>query len=708
MSRTRRVRCLVLALTIALGAGLLAATQKPVQQAEVLFESAKQKEVVEGKLQEAIQIYQRIVQDHPTNRGVAAKALLRMGQCYERLGQADARKAYERLVREFGDQAEAVAEARARLSALVVPPAAKKGGLSVRQVWIGDADLTGSPSSDGRLMATTDWYTGNIAVRDLTTGETRRVTTTGDIMRSTAFGFFAKYSPDNKQIAYAWFDRKDDLFELRVVAADGTGDRALCRRENAYFYPNSWTPDGRSILAVLDLAKAGAIVSRQIVLVSAESGAVRVLKSQSESDPSSISVSPDGRFIVYDVPQADLVPTPGPRPPFRQDIALMSLQDGRETKLVEHPADDSSPIWTPDGRRVLFVSDRTGSAGLWAVEVADGKVVAPAELVRPDMKVRPLGFAASGTLFYGLSSDISEVYMATLDLQAGRLLDRPAPVSQRIVARRTRASWSPDGKFLAYVSATDPAPPGMTITLRALETGEERDVHVEGQVIRQLGWFPDGTALVVPGLDANRKPSVFRVDVKSGAISTIVQREAQAFRDAKVTHDGKTLVYLSYANDGKMLGVRDLRSGQDKIIMKSGYWPESMGLSPDGQQVAVTASTGVEMDAPQVLVVVPVSGGEPRELQRIEKPRSFLSFVAWIPDGTHILCGIRQSGAGPQAKTEYLLVPVAGGEPKKIALPMSGITQFSFHPDGRRVAFDAGRSSSEVWAIENFLPAPKR
>ena len=708
MSRIRSVRSLVLALTVTLGAGLLAATQKSPQQAEVLFESAKQKEVVEGKLQEAIAIYQRIVQEHSANRAVAASALLRMGHCYERLGQADARKAYERLVREFGDQPETVAEARSRLAALAGPPAARKGELAVRQVWIGDADLTGSPSSDGRWMATTDWYTGNIAIRDLTTGETRRVTTTGDIMRTTAFGFFAKYSPDNKQIAYAWFSSAKSCSELRVVGADGTGARTLARGENECYYPESWTPDGRSILAVLDLVKASAIVSRQIVLVSAESGAVRVLKSQSQSDPSSISVSPDGRFIVYDVTQADLVATPGPRPPFRQDIALMSLRDGRETRLVEHPADDSGPIWTPDGQRVLFVSDRTGSAGLWAVEVADGKAVAPAELVRPDMKVRPLGFTTSGTLFYGISSDISEVHTATLDLQAGRLLDRPSPVSQRIVARRTRASWSPDGKYLAYVSAVDPAPPRMTITLRALETGEERDLHVETQVIRQLGWFPDGTALVAPGLDANRKPSVFRVDVKSGAISTIVQREAQAFRDAKVTPDGRTLVYLSYANDGQMLGVRDLQSGQEKIILKPGYWPDSMGLSPDGQQVAVTASTGVEVDAPQVLAVVPVSGGEARELQRIEKPRSFLSFVAWTPDGMQILCGIRQSGAGPQAKAEYLLVPAAGGEPKKIALPMGGITEFSFHPDGRHVAFDAGRSSSEVWVIENFLPPPKR
>jgi tetratricopeptide (TPR) repeat protein len=171
---------------------LLAASQKAPQQAEILFESAKQKEVVEGKLQEAIQLYQRIVQDFAANRPVAAKALLRMGQCYEKLGQADARTAYERLVRDFGDQTETAAEARGRLAALAGPAATRRTELAARLVWPDASDLTGSPSSDGRLMATTDWTTGDIAIRDLGTGETRRVTTTGDIMKSSAFGFFAK------------------------------------------------------------------------------------------------------------------------------------------------------------------------------------------------------------------------------------------------------------------------------------------------------------------------------------------------------------------------------------------------------------------------------------------------------------------------------------------------------------------------------------
>jgi hypothetical protein len=39
---------------------------------------------------------------------------------------------------------------------------------------------------------------------------------------------------------------------------------------------------------------------------------------------------------------------------------------------------------------------------------------------------------------------------------------------------------------------------------------------------------------------------------------------------------------------------------------------------------------------------------------------------------------------------------------------MTGVTALSFHPDGKRVAFDARQSRSEVWVMENFLPPLKR
>ncbi len=100
-----------------LAAGLLLAGQAD-KQAEVLLQAAQNTELVQGDLEAAIGQYKKILATYGGSRAVAAKALVRMGHCYERLGNAEARRAYERVVREYVDQSEAAGEARARLAAL--------------------------------------------------------------------------------------------------------------------------------------------------------------------------------------------------------------------------------------------------------------------------------------------------------------------------------------------------------------------------------------------------------------------------------------------------------------------------------------------------------------------------------------------------------------------------------------------------------------
>jgi len=77
-------------------------------QLEVALQAAMKKESVDGDLKGAIEAYKKIAQSR--NRAVTAKALVRMGQCYEKLGDAESRKAYERVLREHpGDPAGASA-----------------------------------------------------------------------------------------------------------------------------------------------------------------------------------------------------------------------------------------------------------------------------------------------------------------------------------------------------------------------------------------------------------------------------------------------------------------------------------------------------------------------------------------------------------------------------------------------------------------------
>src|SRR5262249_33112176 len=147
-----------LAVTLFLGVRVTA--QKP-QSAETMLQTGIKKEVVDGDLKGAIEQYKKVAQN--ATRPIAVQALLHMAECYRKLGDAESRKIYERVVREFTDQTEAVATARARLGSGTGNEALVK-----RLLCAECGDEEANISGDGRWIAFTDWVeTGDLVIRDL-------------------------------------------------------------------------------------------------------------------------------------------------------------------------------------------------------------------------------------------------------------------------------------------------------------------------------------------------------------------------------------------------------------------------------------------------------------------------------------------------------------------------------------------------------------
>ena len=87
-------------------AAFTAVIASQTRSGNAVFEQALAKERVEGNLPEAIRLYERVVAEFAADRALAAKALVQVGLCYEKLGREESVRAYERLVRDFADQAE--------------------------------------------------------------------------------------------------------------------------------------------------------------------------------------------------------------------------------------------------------------------------------------------------------------------------------------------------------------------------------------------------------------------------------------------------------------------------------------------------------------------------------------------------------------------------------------------------------------------------
>jgi len=497
--RTKTWMALAMSAALALSLG---AAQKGTQKdprAEAQLQAAINKETVEGDLKGAIDLYQKLA--NGSDHAAAAQALVRMGQCYEKLGSAEATKAYERVVREFSDQKETVATARARLAVLGRGPGSTPA-VTVRQVWVGPwYGAMGAPSRDGAYL-TFRSGSEDLAIRDLATGQIRQLTKHQSVWQSA---YSSVPSPDGKQVAYSW--DQEGLWELRVIGVDGTEPRVLYSDAEVSAYPTDWSPDGKSILTVFKRRDG----TSRMALVSARDASVRPLRNFDERAPVRPRFSPDGRYIAYALPQR---PESG-----EKDIFVFGLNGGREIPLIQHPANDVNPDWTPDGKRILFLSNRTGTMGAWWIQVAEGNPQGTPELVKPDLglDLAAMGFTQNGSYYYGVRTEMSDVYIAELDLATGKLISAPSAATQRFVGSNSKPDWSPDGRQLLFLSKRGAGYWGAkALCVRSTESGQVRELASKLDRVPLARWSPDARFLLVLAEHPTDGFGLFRIDVQTG------------------------------------------------------------------------------------------------------------------------------------------------------------------------------------------------
>jgi len=667
-------------------AGSTAIAAQQADPAELLMQAARNKQVVEGRLDEAIKIYRDVLAQYEQNRPVAARALVALGQCYEKLGAAqtaEARKAYERIVQEYPEQKDLVAQARARLTALAGAPGASGAStLAVRRVWSG-MDVSGQVSPDGRFVSFTEWSGGgNLAIRDTASGEIRRLTDAGD----PESGVYAEYSvpsPDSRSIAYGW---EGPTYDLRVIGLNGAKPRVLRVSGDGVVrqFPLAWSPDGRQLL--VEFVKTDG--TRDMMLVAVTDGSAKLLKAMGKNPSPGGVFSSDGRYIVWAT---------------REGLSLLEIQTGSETPLIPDRSNHSVLGWAPDGKHILFSSERSGSADAWLVAVAGGKAEGEPVFVKKDWGFRPMGFTRSGVFFYAVNNNVGDVQVAEVDPASGNVLSPPKSASPR--GNTWAPDWSPDGRFLAYILAREP---NRTVIVRSLDTGEEREFEVGERTIglgASLRWLPDGKGVAVPAFEPGKGESLVRIDVQTGRITTLMPLPAGVgFPRFEVSRDGSTVFYhkppaFPGASSQRVV-ARELKSGvETDVIERPGFF--QFAISPDGLRLVIAAGDGKS----QVLLVMPASGGEARELVRIdgEKEVPFWGCPWWTPDGRYI--SFMKGGKGVAHQWHLWRVAAEGGEPQRLGLTvgrqMGGLRP---HPDGRRLATTDFKVNLEVWVMENFLP----
>ena len=189
-------------------------------------------------------------------------------------------------------------------------------------------------------------------------------------------------------------------------------------------------------------------------------------------------VSPDGSRLALDI-----LPQGGDK----FDVWVYDLDRKTRTRLTSDPAHDLAPRWTPDGKRVVFSSDRDGKTNLyWKAADGTGSVE---RLTKSLNSQYPVSFAPNGKeLFFTENNPKTRQDIGVVSLKGG-------PTSKFLIQTEFveyGAELSPDGRWLAYLSNETGRPEVYVRPYPQLEDGKWM-VTSEGAFF--TFWGPDGREL---------------------------------------------------------------------------------------------------------------------------------------------------------------------------------------------------------------------
>jgi len=657
---------------------------------KILFEKAKFTMETKGDLNGAIALFNDIIKKYPKEREYSAKSQLYIGLCYEKLGNTEARKAYERVVRDYADQAESTKLARERLNALTIGKniSTNKTEVTMRRIWAGTKQPRGM-SPDGRYLIISS---GDLWLHDLKSGEERQITHEASDVDWTFSTGAAAISPDGKRIVYDWNVRS--YRELRLSTLDGSSTQVLHSGQNGRdMYVCTWMPDNRQILAVSYSENQNQ--DFQLQIISLPDLTIHNIGQPDSKEIVGVRPSPEGRYISYSR---------------KGDIFIYDTVTEQESVLVQNPSIDILAGWIPDGSGILFASDRSGTPDLYLLEIENGKPHGAPELIKgnvvnsTDFYYAKFYLTRDGQLFQLKNAGTTKSFISQVEEQTGKLTGTQALVDSNY-PNVDGPGWSSDGKLFYYKISTLNE---QFLFIRSEVTGQTHQITLKPKLEY---WYhpvlsPDGRRFAVSGTDKNNSFGIFAIDSESGEVSQLVNiptENVPVDPSQNWSPDGKAIFYKVRSpkeSEEFIIRRKDLTTGEEKDIFH-GIHTRNMKISSDGTRFVYFRN-----DMPTksyVLGILDLQSGKEFEVWRVPVADSpEISDPMWAPDGKHILVAksLKQG-------TELWRFPIAGVQGEKLHFFPEYSYGLVMHPSGTRIAFTQSRTNYELWVLENFLPKEK-
>ena len=370
-------------------------------------------------------------------------------------------------------------------------------------------------------------YAGDLWIASREGGAARRLTShPGDEL-------YPKFSPDGKWIAFTGeYDGNPDVY---VIPSEGGEPKRLT------FHPSNdivlgWTPDGKNILFRSDRFSTSLGRNTRLFLISPQGGTPHPLPIP-RGDLTSFS--PDGTKIAYLETSQEFRTWKRYRGGWSLQIAIYDLKKNTYEELPKSAGMEMFPMW--HGNSIYFISDRDGVMNLYSYDLASKQTKKLTDYQEFDVKWPSLGPDAivyeNGGLLYEYNLESGKTRNLSITVRAEDVEARPEfkSVAQDIGS----AAISPSGAR-AVVEAR-----GNIFTVPA-EHGSVRTLTTEHSSIHELSpaWSPDGKWIAY-------------LSDKSGEYE-IYTRPQMGGEETRITSDGKIYRYaVAWSPDSKKLAYWD-------------------------------------------------------------------------------------------------------------------------------------------------------
>ncbi len=596
--------------------------------------------------------------------------------------------------------------------------------------WIGfasaqEARLLRFPTTNGTDVVFS--YGGDLYKAPLNGGDATRLTS------HVGYEMFARFSPDGKAIAFT--GQYDGNTEVYLISANGGEPIRLTytstnRRDDLgdRMGPNNivmtWTADGKRIVY---RNRIGDGFEGKLWTISKDGG-------MSEQIPlpegGFCSYSPDGKKMAYNRVMREFRNWKYYRGGMADDIWIYDPSAEKVDNITENPAQDIIPMWIGD--EIFFLSDRDRRMNIFVYHTKTKQTEKVTDFSDYDVKFPStngqLIVFENGGYLYKLDPKTRQSTKIRITLNADHLYARSelkqvsknlttasiAPDGNRLVvtargevfdvpvkegvtrditrtpgANERGADWSPDGKYIAYISDKT----GETeIWLQAVDENEPIQLTEHNDTyIRRLKWSPDSKKM----LYTDRRNRIVEVDVASKSKRTLLQNPEGEFYEVEYSPDGKWITYTkSGTNNMSVVYVYDIASGKEYPVTEKWYDSSSPAFSRDGKYLIFSSERDLNPTYSSVEWNYAYNrmGGVYMALLAKDTPSPFLEKDDKV--------NVKKEGmpADKDEKSELkadkpMRIDTDGLPGRLIKLPLSANYYGNFYSDGKKIWYAAGRDT---------------